>query len=51
MFDYGSSTDLFSLKSITEVLVRTAWQPKSEDAKAAAEGKALIFQFYRAPIP
>lgn len=38
-----SSTDLFPLKQITEVLVRTTQKPNLENV--AAEGKALIFQF------
>ena len=51
MLDDRSHIDLLPLKLVTEVLVKTAWQPKLEDAAAAAaQGKALTFWSYRGPI-
>lgn len=48
MFGYRRSTDLFPLKLLPDILVRTAWQMNLEDA--AAEEKAFIFQYYRSPL-
>lgn len=52
MFDYRRSTDLFPLKLLTEIWVRTAWQTNLEDS-AAEKKKTLSFSLTGVlfPIP